>query len=296
MVLYLSQFTTEADRARTFGVPMIAIPLSVALGSPLSGWLLSMMAPAHLAPWRWLLIAEAIPALLFGLAARGYFPDQPQQARWLSAQQVQFLHAQAAAQLRGPIRNDWTCCASPCYGHRAAVVLLAVWVLRHHFLVAANRQIPYRPYTPGDWLDQRPALARRGAGHVRECRTFGSHQERYWHVALPALLGAVATVAAWQLGAGTAALLALMLLGLGLGAAQGAFWSIPTRLLTRSSLAVAAVMINLLGSAGGLVMPHLIGYGIGVGGGPGSAALLIAAVLAGAAGLTLLIRTQARRL
>ena len=102
-------------------------------------------------------------------------------------------------------------------------------------------------------------------------------RERIWHVALPALLGALAAGAAWWLGAGSAGLLALVFLGFGLGAAQGAFWSVPTLFLTRSTLAVAAVMINLLGSAGGLVMPHLIGYGLELGGGAGSASLPLAA-------------------
>jgi hypothetical protein len=61
-------------------------------------------------------------------------------------------------------------------------------------------------------------------------------------------------------------------------------------LLTRSTLAVAAVMINLLGSAGGLVMPHLIGYTVGRGAGTAGASLLIAATLAIAGALTLVVR------
>jgi ACS family tartrate transporter-like MFS transporter len=52
----------------------------------------------------------------------------------------------------------------------------------------------------------------------------------------------------------------LFLAGLGLGAAQGAFWALPTSLLTSSTFAVAAVAINIAGSSGGLVMPHVVGY------------------------------------
>ena len=113
VVLYLSQFTTEGDRARTFGVPMIAIPLSVALGSPISGWLMSMMAPGDLAPWRWLLIAEAIPALFLGIAARWYFPDHPSHAPWLSSRDKTFLDSHAAAELGGPQLNDWRVLTRP---------------------------------------------------------------------------------------------------------------------------------------------------------------------------------------
>src|SRR5580698_7936331 len=58
-VLYLSQFATERERATTFALPMLAIPLSLVIGSPISGWLMSIEAPFHLAAWRWMLIAEA---------------------------------------------------------------------------------------------------------------------------------------------------------------------------------------------------------------------------------------------
>src|ERR1700722_9080761 len=69
IVLYLSQFATEQERATTFALPMLAIPLSLVIGSPISGWLMGIEAPFHLAAWRWMLIAEALPALLLGLLA-----------------------------------------------------------------------------------------------------------------------------------------------------------------------------------------------------------------------------------
>jgi hypothetical protein len=46
----------------------------------------------------------------------------------------------------------------------------------------------------------------------------------------------------------------------------------------------------LIGSAGGLVMPHLIGYAVGRGGGTAGATLLIATTLALAGALTLIVR------
>ena len=42
IVFYLSQFATDRERARTFTLPMLAIPLSVIIGGPLSGWLLGI--------------------------------------------------------------------------------------------------------------------------------------------------------------------------------------------------------------------------------------------------------------
>ncbi len=281
VVLYLSQFTTEGDRARTFGVPMIAIPLSVALGSPLSGWLMSMMTPGHIAPWRWLLIAEALPALLMGVVARWYFPDHPEQARWLSAQDTDFLRSHAAAELRGGIRNDWRVLAQPFVWTTAIVwfcLLSGSYGIIFWLPQIVKSLTGHSPLAIG-WINALPWLGA-AVGMYLNAQHSDRSRERIWHVSLPALFAACASGAAGQLGAGTAGLIALVLLGFGLGAAQGAFWSVPTFYLTRSTLAIAAVMINLLGSAGGLVMPHLIGYGMELHRGAGVASLLIGGALA----------------
>ena len=75
-----------------------------------------------------------------------------------------------------------------------------------------------------------------------------------------AAAAAAAILFAWGLGAGVPGLIMLFVAGLGLGAAQGAFWALPTSSLTPSTFAVAAVAINIAGSSGGLVIPHLVGY------------------------------------
>jgi ACS family tartrate transporter-like MFS transporter len=119
--------------------------------------------------------------------------------------------------------------------------------------------------------------------------------ERYWHVALPALCAAALLLAAWQLGPGPAALVALLLAGLGLGSAQGGFWAIPTPLLKPREFSVAVVGINILGSAGGFVMPQLMGLARERSGGFAVPTLLVVAVLAMATLLVGAIRWIYRR-
>jgi ACS family tartrate transporter-like MFS transporter len=90
LVFYLSQFATERQRASTFATPMLAIPLSIIFGGPISGWLLEMQLPLGLPSWRWMLIAEGVPTILLGIAAYFYFPDKPDDAKWLSAEEKQW--------------------------------------------------------------------------------------------------------------------------------------------------------------------------------------------------------------
>jgi ACS family tartrate transporter-like MFS transporter len=114
--------------------------------------------------------------------------------------------------------------------------------------------------------------------------------ERFWHVGLPAALTAGAILAAAALGAGPAGLAMLFVAGLGLGAAQGAFWALPTTLFTPATFAVGAVAINIAGSSGGLIVPPLIGLVRESTGGFGGPTLLIAGILMAAALLVVAIR------
>jgi ACS family tartrate transporter-like MFS transporter len=82
----------------------------------------------------------------------------------------------------------------------------------------------------------------------------------------------------------------LFLAGLSLGAAQGAFWAIPTRALTPATFAVAAVAINIAGTSGGVVMPQLIGLILGRSHTVLGPTLLLAGTLACAALLVLITK------
>lgn len=261
IVLYLSQFATEGERATTFALPMLAIPLSLVIGSPISGWLMSIEAPFHLAAWRWMLIVEALPALLLGLLAWFYFPSGPAEARWLTSEERRWLEEHAALRTARRVANDWSV-----LGQAMVWVSALLWFT----LLSGAYGIMF-------WLPQMVkqlsglgtfqiglvnALPWAGAmlGTYFNARHSDRTGERYWHIGVPAVIAGGAILAAWVLGPGIAGLFALFVAGTGLGAAQGAFWAVPTSLLTPARLAVAAVAINVCGSSGGLVMPHLIGF------------------------------------
>jgi ACS family tartrate transporter-like MFS transporter len=114
--------------------------------------------------------------------------------------------------------------------------------------------------------------------------------ERFWHISLPAIIAALAILAAWGVGAGIPGLALMFVAGLGLGAAQGAFWALPTSLLKPSTFAVAAVAINIAGSSGGLVIPHVVGILRERTGSFAAPTVLIAGVLLLAAALVTYIR------
>ena len=260
IVLYLSQFATERERAQTFTLPMLAIPLSVILGAPLSGWLLGMEGSVGLPGWRWMFLAEALPTVLLGLAAAFYFPDTPAQARWLGDAERAWLQQNAARRDTARQPNDWRILREPVVGLAGLLwfcllsgsygVIFWLPQVIHSLTGLAPLQIGLIGALP--WIGVALGMYLNAVHSDRS-------GERFWHIALPAMLAAVALLAAWLAGPGAPALLALLLAGLGLGAAQGAFWALPTQLLPPAALGVGVVTINLAGSAGGLVMPQLMG-------------------------------------
>lgn len=260
IVLYLSQFATERERATTFAMPMIAIPLSIVIGGPLSGWLMSMDPPFGMAGWRWMFLGEALPTLVFGVAAYFYFPDRPGDAKWLDAKEKDWLSRNAANRRDTAQANDWSVLRRP--------LVWASALLWFCLLSGSYGVIFWLPQI----VKQMTSLSPVEIGLVNALPWIGNifgiyfnskHSdrtgERFWHIAIPAAVAALAILSAAAAGATPLGLLALLVAGTALGAAQGAFWALPTRMFTPATFAVGAVAINIAGSSGGLIVPHLVG-------------------------------------
>jgi ACS family tartrate transporter-like MFS transporter len=261
IVLYLSQFATERERATTFALPMLAIPLSIVIGSPLSGWLMSMARPLGLASWRWMLIAEALPTMGFGVAAWFYFPDRPDEVHWLSDSERGWLKDHAANHSCLDTPNDWRVLRQPIVW-AAALLWFCLLSSAYGIIFWLPLMIKQLSGLSASQIGFANALPWVGAmiGMYFNSRHSDRTGERFFHISVPAIASAVAMLAAWAVGAGVPGLCLLFLAGLGMGAAEGAFWALPMSLLTPSTFAVAAVAINIAGSSGGLIIPHLVGY------------------------------------
>ena len=82
-------------RARVTSKNTIAIAVSIVIGAPLSGWLMtSTHTLGGLSGWRWMFIAEGCVPVLLGLFTLYYLPNSPQEANWLSADEKSRLLAQ----------------------------------------------------------------------------------------------------------------------------------------------------------------------------------------------------------
>jgi MFS family permease len=262
LTLYLSHWASERYRASVLAIPIAAVSIAQVIGAPVSGWLLDAANPLALEGWRWMFLIEGMPAMLLGLFALLHFPDSPAEAKWLTPAQRGWLqaHVVGAAPPRAGAGGRWDALFHP-----LTWICGGIWFC----LLAGNYGIIY-------WLPQivhgLSGLGATRVGLVVALPWLGSaiglylnarhsdrSQERYFHVAVPAVVAGSGLVAAYLLGPGVPGLLALIVGGACTGSTIAPFWAIPTKLLPPASLAIAVVTINIVGSLAGVIIPALMG-------------------------------------
>lgn len=83
IILYLSYWYPARHRAGVTAFFMAPVPISIAIGSPISGALPTMDGILGLRGWQWLFLVEAAPAVLLTPVVLMYLTDRPENARWL---------------------------------------------------------------------------------------------------------------------------------------------------------------------------------------------------------------------
>src|SRR5580704_7521919 len=108
IVVYLTHWYREQDRARAMAVFMSAIPVAQVVGAPISGALLQIHWLSY-SGWRWLLILEGVPAVIAGFAALYYLTDFPNEALWLAGDERSWIVGELAREAaeRGPQPGIW---------------------------------------------------------------------------------------------------------------------------------------------------------------------------------------------
>ena len=252
-------------RARAVATTMLAVPVSVVLGGPLSGWLLSMDTPFDVAAWRWMFFIEGLPAVILAFVALRVFRQEPLGASWLDSEEKRWLKDELEAeqtateadglrsftQVLGDARilcsaGIWFCLIFGAYGIMFWMPLvLQEMTTLGEFGIGLLSALP--------WLGV-------GTGMVLISRRSDMRQERYWHVGLAALTGGVALLASALSPSAALSVVLLFVFGVGMGGAQATFWTIPTAIMSRAVAASGVVFINLIGNISSLINSSVIGF------------------------------------
>jgi ACS family tartrate transporter-like MFS transporter len=262
VIVYLSHWFIQEDRAKATSNFMAAIPMSFVIGSPIAGWILGHSWFA-VQGWRWLFILEGMPAIVLGIIAFFYLTDWPGEATWLAPEQRQWVEqkllkekpvsTQAISIRQALSSRTVLLLASVTFASYFASYSFIFW-----FPTMLKRQSGFSDVNVG-LLGIVPYSVLFLAMQVNGWHSDRS-RERHWHSAVPlfiaaaGFLGVVAQARSIPLS-----LLFFTMAGLG-SAFLPTFWAIPTEILSRSSAAAAVGMINAVGSIAGFASPYLFGY------------------------------------
>jgi ACS family tartrate transporter-like MFS transporter len=293
VVLYLTYWFPDADRARAIALFMTATAVAGVVGGPVSGALLGLHGLGGLAGWHWLFLLEGVPAIVLGVVVWRRLPDGPRDAAWLPADERDALLARLAAERRGRGAASHTV--------RAAFASRAVWLL-----AAVYFAIVFGFYGVAFWLPQLiavlgvrddlviglltavPYLAA-AAAMVVVARSSDRRGERQWHVAVPAFVGAAGLALGATVDAPLPWLVAITVAAAGIWGALGPFWTLPTAVLDGAGAAAGIAIVNSVGNLGGFVGPWAVGLARAASNGFAYALALLATVVACAAALVLVL-------
>ncbi|PPD41253.1 MAG: MFS transporter [Methylocystis sp.] len=261
VILYLTYWIPAAQRARILAGFLIAVPLGSAIGSPISGVILSTMdGVAGFSGWRWLYFLEAIPSMALGVLCFFYLTDRPSEAKWLTAQERDWLEAKLAEEAPpGAYENYWRALADrrvltlgvAYFGVVLALYGLSFWLpqiikgfgastLATGFLAA----IPYAFGALAMWLWSRSS---------------DRNGETVHHTAIVCVLGSIGLAGAAYAPSHLLAMIALTFAAMGSVAALPTFWTFCTLALGPADAVVGVAVINSIGNLSGLAGPWLVG-------------------------------------
>jgi ACS family tartrate transporter-like MFS transporter len=266
IIYYLGHWFPRSYRAKAVSWFMIGIPLSVVFGAPLSGWIMQNMDEyLGLHGWQWMFIVEGAPAVLLGFVVLGFLTEKPADARWLTEAQRNWLsqrieteqveaHSRHRMELMAALKHPvvWLlavvmfCCQTGSYG-------LTFWVPS-----IVNGLSGYTELEVG-LFSAIPYIAA-ALGMVLVSMSSDRTGERFLHVAIPTLVGAVGFIAVGLFASPGLAMAALAVAAVGDYCTRGPFWAMPGKFLTGRALAGAIALINAMGAVGGIVGPSIVGW------------------------------------
>lgn len=271
IILYLTFWFPAAQRAKAVAMFMAAVPISSAVGSTVSGLLISGGDGVFgLSGWRFMFLVEGVPAILLAFVTWFYLTDRPEKAKWLTESERTWLASTLDAEKANteqkhhwPLRKALThprilALAFVYFGIAYGLYALGFFLptiiagfkqqFGVQFSITETGLITAIPYVVGAVV------------MVLWARHGDRTGERTWHVALPMLVGGAAIPVALYLGNPVLAMVAVTICATGVCSALPTFWALPSSFLSGAAAAGGIAMINSLGNISGFAAPYITGW------------------------------------
>lgn len=269
ILLYLTYWFVQKDRAQAFALFLIGIPLSSVIGAPLASALIQWGDKLFLGleGWRFMILMTGLPAIALGIMCYLYLTDRPSQAKWLTDEERTLL-------VRDLAEEEGTYAQ-----HKLREVLLnrKVWLLGLGYLgmlfglyaisfflptiISAFQQtfgVKYSIFEIG-------LLTGIPYGFATIFTILWSMHSRHknevaGHVAVSALMGAAGVIIAVWATSPVVTLAGISLTAMGVCSGIPLYFGLPTKFLTGVGAAAGLALINVIGNAGGFGGPFIFGW------------------------------------
>ena len=264
IIFYFTYWFPSRHHARIVSGFLIGLPVAIAVGAPISTGLLGLDGLFGLRGWQVMYIAEAIPTVVIGVITYFVLTDRPQQAKFLTAEERNWLVSTIAAERRATeaVRKFtlWQALYSP------KVLLLAL-----NFLGIATASLGMLIFIPqmikslGDysnmtvgWLTMIPytcgAIAMVVWGRISD-----RMNERRWNLFIACVFSTVGLIIAAMTMGTWWSLVGMSIAAMGFYGSKGPFFAMPPMFLSGAGLAAGIAWINSIGNLGGFFGPWYVG-------------------------------------
>lgn len=275
MLLYMTLWFPPAYRARANALFMIAMPVTAALGSALSGYILGLDGTLGLKGWQWLFMLEGLPSAILGLIVFSYLDDKPEDAKWLSAEEKSVLARSLQAQ-RMPTPLKAGTAVPDASGGRSlfaeltsltvikfavayfclvnTLAMVAVWaplIVKSFSADASNSTIGLLAAIPQ--VVTIIAMIWWGRRSDRK-------QERRWHLVLPMLMSAAGWLFTAMSSNPVIQMLGVCMASAGSYTAMSIFWTTPDQALSFKAQVIGIAVINAMGNISSALNPLIVGW------------------------------------
>ena len=264
VILYLTFWFPAAYRARIIAAFMVAIPASLALGSPISSAILAVGQIGGLKGWQLLYLFEGAPTLLLGVIVLMVLPDRPSQARWLSGEQKQWIE-ETLDRERKTVEAAHRMSFWHTFVDRRVLGLCFIYFANlttnlglAFFLPQIIKDMGYSasnsalitaiPYVVGT------------AGTLAWGYFSDKYNERRISLCLALAVSGIGLAGAAFIGNTIAAVAWMSVAAVGIYGAKAPFWPLPSLFLTGSAAAGGIALINSVGNLGGFAGPYIMGW------------------------------------
>jgi sugar phosphate permease len=259
MLVLLSNWFTKAERSRANTFLILGNPATVLWMSIVSGYLVNSVG------WRWMFIAEGIPAVIWAFIWWKVVNDKPRDAKWLTEQEKNDFEQQLAEEQEGikAVKNY-----SEAFKSKPVILLSAqyfLWSIGVYgfvmWLPSIIKAAPNMDIVKTGWLSSVPYIL---AIILMLVASYFSDKtlNRNAFVWPFLLIGAVAFYASYAIGTEHfwISFVLLVIAGGAMYAPYGPFFAIIPEILPRNVAGGAMALINSMGALGSFVGAYIVGY------------------------------------